>query len=142
MYEQALKLATKAHEGQTRWDPNVPYITHPLAIAEHFDCPVHKTVAILHDVVEDTDVTLEDIRLEFGEEIAASIDAITKRDGETYDQYLIRVMVNPVASNVKIKDIEHNVSTLPTKKDAKTRLRRERYALARFILKNREKFDA
>ena len=135
MYEKAKILATKAHEGQTRWDPNVPYITHPLAIAEKFSDPLHRTVAVMHDVVEDTDITLEFLKTQFPPDVVEAIDAITHRDGEGYDEYIMRVMKNSLARDVKIKDIEHNVSSLFG--DAtKTRLRRERYALALILLEN------
>ena len=68
----AARVATKAHDGQTRWDKSVPYITHPSAVADMFkdslgERGVHlRTSAWLHDVVEDTDVTMQDIQKEFG----------------------------------------------------------------------------
>jgi (p)ppGpp synthase/HD superfamily hydrolase len=136
MYEKAKILATKAHEGQTRWDPNEPYITHPLAIAEQFSDPLHKAVAVMHDVVEDTDITLEFLKTQFPSIVVEAIDAITHRDGEGYAEYIMRVMKNPLARDVKIKDIEHNVSSLPDDGHTKTRLRRERYALALILLEN------
>lgn len=136
MYEKAKILATKAHEGQTRWDPNVPYITHPLEIADKFEDPLYKTVAVLHDVVEDTDITLEFLGTQFPNIVVEAIDAITHRDEESYDQYIMRVMKNPLARAVKIEDIKHNVSSLPDDGATKTRLRRERYSLALILLNN------
>jgi (p)ppGpp synthase/HD superfamily hydrolase len=140
MYEKAKILATKAHEGQTRWDPNVPYITHPLEIAKQFSDPILKTIAVLHDVVEDTFVTLEDLSSEFPKSVVDAVDAISHRGEETYDKYIIRVMKNKLATAVKIQDIKHNVSSLPKDGRTKTRLRRERYSLALFLLTNASKF--
>jgi (p)ppGpp synthase/HD superfamily hydrolase len=136
MYEKAKILATKAHEGQTRWDPNVPYITHPLEIADKFSNPLYKTVAVLHDVVEDTSITLEFLRKQFPSNVVDAIDEITHRDDESYDQYIMRVMKNPIARIVKVQDIKHNVSSLPDDGATKTRLRRERYSLALILLDN------
>lgn len=141
MYARAYELAEKAHRGQTRWDRNIPYITHPLAVADKFTCPIHKTVAILHDVVEDTEVTLEDINKQFGSKVSYSIDCLTKRDGEAYDEYIVRVLGDPVATAVKIEDITHNLNSLPDTLRG-VRPKRDRYALALYILKNREKLSA
>jgi (p)ppGpp synthase/HD superfamily hydrolase len=141
MYEKAKALATKAHEGQTRWDPNIPYITHPLAIADQFMNPIYKAVAVLHDVVEDTDITLEFLKAQFPEEVVDAVDAITKRDGETYDKYILRCASNNVAAAVKIKDIKYNTADLPEDGKKITRIRKERYALALYILENSRIFN-
>ena len=65
-------------------------------------------VALLHDVVEDTSATIEEIALEFGEEVSKSVNAMSKREGESYETYLHRVTTNPMASVVKFYDMEHN----------------------------------
>ena len=140
MYEKAKILATKAHDGQTRWDKSIPYITHPLAIADRFADPFYKSVAVLHDIVEDTTITLEFLRTQFPNIIVDAIDAITHRDEETYDVYIMRVMKNPLARAVKIQDVKHNVSTLPEDNTTQTRLRRERCALALILLENAERW--
>ena len=136
MYEKAKALATKAHEGQTRWDPNIPYITHPIALAEQFTNDTYKTVAVLHDVVEDTDITLEFLATQFPQEVVDAVDAITKRKWEAYDEYILRCGKNPIAASVKIRDINYNVADLPEDGKKITRIRKERYALALHILKN------
>lgn len=136
MYEKAKILAIKAHEGQTRWDPNIPYITHPLAIAEQFMNPLYKAVAVLHDVVEDTDITLEFLGTQFPPEVVEAVDAITKRKGEAYDKYILRCAENEIAAAVKVKDIKYNVADLPEDGKKITRIRKERYALALHILEN------
>lgn len=73
-----------------------------------------KVVAFLHDIVEDTDCTLNQIFHEFGYDIATAVDAITKREFESYDDYLSRVAANNIAKFVKLCDIEHNMSDDPT----------------------------
>ena len=65
-------------------------------------------VAFLHDVVEDTSATIEEIALEFGEEVAKAVDAMSKRKEEAYEAYLHRVTMNSMASVVKFYDMEHN----------------------------------
>ena len=72
--------------------------------------PILEVVALLHDVVEDTDVTLDDVRCEFGDTVANAVDALTRREGESYHrEYLPRVRSNPFAWIVKaIGDVPHN----------------------------------
>ena len=65
-------------------------------------------VALLHDVVEDTSATIEEIAVEFGEEVAKAVDAMSKREGEDYEAYLDRVTANSMALVVKFYDMEHN----------------------------------
>lgn len=107
---QTLIFATKAHEGQVD-KVGIPYIEHSIAVAEKCNAYiVDKHVALLHDVVEDTDVTIEEIYKNFGTKIGDAVKAITKLDHESYKEYLDRVMLNPIAKRVKIKDIDHNSS--------------------------------
>ncbi len=68
------------------------------------------TVAYLHDVVEDTDTTVEEIAKEFGEEVAEAVDAMTHRDCESYQQYVKRASANPLAKTVKFHDILFNLT--------------------------------
>ena len=90
-------------------------------------------VAFLHDIVEDTFATIEEIALEFGEEIAKAVDAMSKRKGEAYEAYLHRVTTNSIASVVKFYDMEHNsdISRLSTvrEKDLKRVEKYKRYML-------------
>lgn len=106
--EKALEFAKMAHEGQKDKSGN-PYINHPIWVSNHLDLDTEKVVALLHDVVEDTKYTLDDIEKEFGKEIRDSIDAITKRDGEDYLGFIERCSKNPIAKKVKIMDIRHNM---------------------------------
>ena len=86
LYDKAVKFATKAHEGQTRKGTDLPYIVHPLEVAEIVQGMTDDenvwAAAVLHDTVEDTPVTMEDIKREFGEKVAHLVagDTENKRD--------------------------------------------------------------
>lgn len=104
----ALKIARKAHEGQ-KDKGGQPYINHPMAVADLVKSQTEKIVALLHDVCEDSDITIDDLRVAgFNDEVLEAVKAITKVDGESYEEYLDRVARNPVATTVKIADMTHN----------------------------------
>ena len=121
-------LATAAHSGATY--AGRPYITHPIAVSKTVEAMVgynidHPAVvvAMLHDVVEDSDVTLYDIDVMFGKDIADAVEAITKKPSEDYlSEYIPRVAFNSYATIVKIADLMENLSntaTLKPKNEAK-----------------------
>lgn len=113
---KAYEIALAAHEGQTRWGGE-PYISHPLAVSKMVMTPEEKVVALLHDVVEDTDVTLEDLEQHgFGDRIIRAVDALTHREGEEYYHYIERLSGNDIAIEVKLADLRHNLSDLDAKK--------------------------
>lgn len=140
--ELAQQVATEAHDGQFRWDKKTPYITHPAsvavgviaAVAQWDDDPASHAVAAawLHDVVEDTDVTLDDLQHvhSFPWQVVTAVDRLTKRDGQSYTDYIKQVASYAVSRVVKIADIQHNSSSLPKKKGA----RWDKYQLALYIL--------
>ncbi|XER12109.1 Bifunctional (p)ppGpp synthase/hydrolase RelA [Sporomusa aerivorans] len=105
----ALKLATIAHSGQID-KGGKPYILHPISVAKIVETEEEKTVALLHDVIEDTPVTLEELR-ENGlpESVVVAVDVLTKRPGVEYGDYIQRVKQNPIALTVKIADMIHNM---------------------------------
>ena len=105
--EKAKEMARKAHEGAED-KSGMPYISHPERVAERLRRPEEKVVGWLHDVVEDTDVTLTDIEQEFGADTAMALDAVTHRKGEPWAAYLARVKANPIATAVKISDLIDN----------------------------------
>jgi (p)ppGpp synthase/HD superfamily hydrolase len=131
----AIVIATEAHAGQKDL-AGKPYILHPLRVMLGCKDQADQIVAVLHDVVEDCPgFTVEGFRGTFGDEIADAIDAITKRKGEEYGDYLIRVAANPIAKRVKIQDLKDN-SDLgrlpePTEKDLR---RCSKYAAAMSFL--------
>jgi len=109
--QTAIEIATEAHKGQCRWGGE-PYIIHPRFVAAMVEKPEEKVVAWLHDVVEDTDITLDNLAeyVVFEDYHLDAIDAITKRDGEEYDEYIERVARDPIATEVKIADMTHNLT--------------------------------
>lgn len=131
LLEKALGFAVSEHKGQND-RAGMPYIAHICAVVAAVTSQEEKTVAALHDIVEDTHCDIEDIRWEFPQHIADAVDAITKRDNEPYAEYLIRVKANDLARTVKIADLLHNMdfSRLPeiTDKD-RERLRKYQDAL-------------
>ena len=116
-----------AHEGQVD-KCGEPYHLHPFAVADMVEGEERKAVAYLHDVVEDTETTLEQLAdMGFSANIVEAVDAITRRDGEEYMDYITRVKVNPIATDVKVADLKHNMN--PNRRGA-TRRMLERYASA------------
>ena len=124
--DRALIMATEAHSGQTDKVGN-PYILHVirvwLACQRQGHGPAVECAAILHDVVEDTEVTLSDIEMAFGVEVRDAVDALTKREGETLDGYLARVAGNPIARIVKHADSTDNYQRITHTEDEATRER-------------------
>ena len=105
--EAARDLAAKMHEGQLD-KAGLPYITHPERVAARMAAPEARVVGWLHDTVEDTALTLSEIQARFGPQTAASVDAISRRAGEAWDDYIERVKADPVARQVKISDLIDN----------------------------------
>lgn len=104
----AIILAAEMHKGQTDKGGN-PYILHPLRLMVKAQDERSRIVAVLHDIVEDTVVTLNDLRKRgFDEEVVSAVECVTRRDGETYDEFINRIKLNPLARSVKILDIEDN----------------------------------
>lgn len=103
----AMKLAFDAHYGQVD-KAGVPYIFHPIHLAEQMTDEYSTCVALLHDVVEDTEVTLGELRKTFPEEVVEAIDLLTHRKEDEYKDYILRIKNNPIAMKVKLADIEHN----------------------------------
>lgn len=118
-FEIAYNLALIYHKGQVD-KANKPYINHVVYVANHVKTNDEKIVAILHDIIEDTSLTLNDLKkLGFSNIVIEAIDAITKRQGEAYHDYLKRVMNNKIAIKVKIEDLKHNADI--TRYDSPTR---------------------
>lgn len=112
LYERAHAFASQKHSGQLRKDGQ-PYITHPEKVASFFDDGAEKVVAILHDVLEDTDATEEELR-ELGctDDMLEALRLLTHRDGVPYMDYVKAAAANPIARAVKLADLHHNLSTM------------------------------
>ncbi|UZE22057.1 HD domain-containing protein [Pseudomonas sp. B21-056] len=106
--EKAIAISARAHEGQTDKGGS-PYILHPLKVMLRLVHHDERIVAVLHDVVEDTHVTLADLRNEgFSEAILTAIESLTKREGETYQAFIERAGLDPLARRVKLADLAEN----------------------------------
>ena len=134
----AFELAFAAHQGQTD-KSGQPYMAHVVRVASRVDTEDAQIVALLHDVVEDTDVTLATVEDTFGLTISAAVDAITKRKGEANTAYLDRVSANSLARDVKLSDLADNSDPVRLSLlDDATRARlTEKYARARDHLTGR-----
>ena len=107
---RAIEIAISAHEGQLDTHNGRPYIEHPFRVMSAGQTLQEKIVGILHDVVEDSPWTLNQLREEgFPEEIIDAVDAMSRRDNESYDAYLLRVQVNAIATRVKLNDLTDNM---------------------------------
>lgn len=107
-FERACEIAAQAHASQTD-KQGQPYINHPLRVANAVDGRLEQIVAILHDVVEDTKITLNDLRSEgFDEKAIVALDCLTRRRGETYGEFILRCKTDPIATTVKLADLEDN----------------------------------
>lgn len=111
LLERAIALALEAHRGQVdRYGR--PYILHPLYLMSQMESLAEMVTAVLHDVVEDTDYTLEDLQeqLGIGEEIATAVALLTHdKQATPYDEYVSRLKSNPIACRVKLADLRHNM---------------------------------
>lgn len=110
----ALEIAAKAHGSTYRKACHELYIMHPLRVASKMEEPMTEIAAILHDVVEDTIVTLDYLRgAGIPEEAVEIIDFVSRRKGETYRDFIGRVSSHPGARKVKIADIRDNMNDIP-----------------------------
>lgn len=108
MLREAITMAALAHEGQTD-KSGAPYIFHPIRVASTFSDDLLQTISVLHDVVEDTSITLSDLGAHFPQSVVNAVDALTRREGESYKDFIRRVALNPSARKVKIADIRDNL---------------------------------
>ena len=134
--KKALKISFTAHKDQVD-KSGLPYIAHPIHLAEQMTDEATCCVALLHDVVEDTPITFEDLEKEgFYSEIIEALKLLTHDDNVNYMDYVQEIKKNPIARAVKLADLNHNsdITRLdnPTEKDFE---RREKYIKAIEILK-------
>ncbi|PKA68591.1 MULTISPECIES: HD domain-containing protein [Pseudomonas] len=106
--ERAIAIAATAHAGQVD-KGGAPYILHPLKVMLRMTSLEERIVAVLHDVVEDCAISLDDLRKEgFSEEVLTAIASVTKVPGESYEEFVERAAQNPIGRVVKLADLEEN----------------------------------
>ena len=103
----AMKTAYEAHLGQLDYN-DVPYIFHPYHLAEQMDDEISCTVALLHDVVEDTSLTFADLEEIFPKQVVEIVMLLTHDEKVDYFDYIRKIKTNVIATKVKLADIEHN----------------------------------
>ena len=133
--KRAIKLCYKAHNGQVD-KSGLPYVHHPLHLAEQMDDETSTVVALLHDVIEDTSYTREDLaKMGFSEAVMTALTLLTHEEGVDYMDYVRAIKENPIARAVKLADLEHNSDlTQMDTVDGKTLARREKDLRAKALL--------
>ena len=132
---KAINIMYNAHNKQ--YDKgNYPYVFHPYHLAEQMNTEEEIIVALLHDVIEDTDITLEELSKYFNKEIIEAIKILTKNT-DNYEEYLKGICTNKLAKRVKIADLKHNMDlTRIPNLEEKDYKRIEKYKKALEILNN------
>lgn len=106
---EALSIAQKAHEGQ-KDKAGQPYLRHLMRVMERVRSEEEKIVAVLHDLLEDTAYTAEELQAEgCSSHLIEAIRALTKQKGESYSDFVMRAAQNPLARSVKLADLEDNL---------------------------------
>ncbi|MGN6776946.1 GTP pyrophosphokinase [Rhizobium sp.] len=135
MLSKAIQTAAYWHKGQVD-KGGAPYILHPLRVMMLMEDPTDKIVAVLHDVLEDTDLQADDLRaLKFSSDVREAVIALTQQTGEDYFDFIRRLSDNPIARRVKLADIADNLDPariVPS--DPNGPSRRQRYKKARAML--------
>ncbi len=131
--ERAIAIAAAAHEGQLD-KAGAPYVFHPLRLMMRMATIEERIVAVLHDVVEDSAITFEDLEKEgFSTAVLEALESVTRQPSENYDKFVLRAAANPIGRRVKLVDLEDNCDlsriAAPTEKDY-ARVEKYRRAIA------------
>ena len=133
--KKAMKFCFEAHKNQVD-KSGLPYVFHPFHVAEQMKDEATTIVALLHDVVEDTKYTFDDIAaMGFGQDVVDALTLMTHDKNVPYLDYVAKLKDNPIAKAVKLADLAHNSD--PTRLDVideKTKERLEKYKRARILL--------
>lgn len=106
--ERAIAIAAEGHAGQVDKAGN-PYVLHPIRVMLRLRTNEERMAGVLHDVVEDCGWSIEDLRSEgFSDAVLRAVDAVTRREGETYDEFVARAAADPIGRRVKLADLEDN----------------------------------
>ena len=140
MLDKAIRIAAVAHEGQ-KDKAGAPYILHPLRVMMKLTDETERICAVLHDVIEDTDITIEYLMNEgFPKDVLTALDFLSKRENETYDSFIKRILNNKLACKVKLADLNDNMDLSripnPSPKDYQ---RVEKYSKAKEKIEKIEK---
>lgn len=133
--KKAMKLCFEAHKNQTD-KSGLPYVFHPFHVAEQMHDEKTTIVALLHDVIEDTSYTLQDLRaMGFNQEVLDAIALMTHDNNVPYMEYVAKIRENPIARTVKLADLRHNSDLTRMDEITETELKRvEKYKAAMQLL--------
>jgi len=137
MTKKAVNLMYEKHKDQ-KDKSGLPYVFHPWHVAESMDDEISTCVALLHDVIEDTDTTVDEIRdMGFPDEVCRALQLLTHDKSVDYETYIKKISTDPVAKKVKLSDLKHNsdLTRLPDP-DSKALLRKEKYKRCIDFLEN------
>jgi (p)ppGpp synthase/HD superfamily hydrolase len=136
--DHAIAIAIKAHAGQVD-KAGQPYVLHPLRVMLKFQSEDERIVAVMHDVVEDGEVTFYNLNKEgFSDKVVEAIECLTKRKNEDYESFIMRVSKNSIAKKIKIEDIRDNLDLTRLHKITEKDLQRiEKYHRALQLLINK-----
>lgn len=116
LLEKAISIALTAHSGKTDKGGN-PYILHPLRVMFAMETTEEKIVAMLHDVIEDSNTTILKLKKDkFSKKILSAVSLLTKRENQSYQDYILAIKKNPIATKVKLIDLKDNMNTKRLKK--------------------------
>jgi len=108
LLEKAIEIALRAHAGQKGKD-GTPYILHPLRLMTRMDTDTERMAAVLHDAIEDSHLTLDDLRAAgFPDPVLTAVKLLTHEEGISYEDYVERLKPHPIARRIKIADLEDN----------------------------------
>lgn len=133
--KKAMKICFEAHKDQTD-KSGLPYVFHPFHVAEQMHDEKTTIVALLHDVIEDTSYTLQDLRaIGFNQEVLDAIALMTHDNNVPYMEYVAKIRENPIARAVKLADLRHNSDLTRMDEITETELKRvEKYKAAMQLL--------
>lgn len=110
MTKKAINIMFEAHKNQ-KDKSNTPYVFHPWSIAEKMTNEIETTTALLHDVAEDSTITIKDLEKEFPKEVIDALKLLTHDENIGYYEYIKQISTNELATKVKLQDLKHNSNT-------------------------------
>ena len=134
--EKAISLAIEAHKGKVD-KAGAPYILHPLRVMFQMETKEEMIAAVLHDVLEDTAITPDQLKeMGFSETVLEALDSVTKRAGETYEDFVRRAALHPIGKKIKLADLRDNMDLSRLEKITDNDIRRvKKYHSALKIIK-------
>lgn len=132
---KAMEIACKAHHKQ-KDKGGFPYINHPFHIAEEMQDEITTCVALLHDVIEDSNITLNELSKDFPSEVINAVELLTHKEKDLYSEYIQKIKTNETARIVKLADLKHNLDQSRCLDHSLNSELMEKYLMAYTVLKS------